>query len=931
MSLLEARPETPTSTAVVAAAVTVHDASRLEALDAFVRQVYEPAAVFVVGGGDDVRNAAEELGAEWVEGAGSLVAALPEDVTHVWLLHGDVQPRPDALAALVREAERVDASVAGSKLLRADRPELLESVGGASDVFDTPYFGLEQGEVDQQQYDVVRDVAFVPTTSLLVRRDLLQGLGGPDPRLAEEAAGIDFCQRARLAGGRIVVAPSSEVLHRGDCRTSTPAWREQAGRVRAVLKAYRLLTLAWVLPMALAVGVLEAVAATFLGRSRALLDVVLAWAWNLGRLPDTYRARRQVQRARLVGDEELFRYQLRGSSALRQLGEEMADRLRSRAARGAPGRWSDLVEMGQGALAHPASLSLAVVGLFVLAASREVWMRALPLVGYALPPSPSGWDALRSYAGGWNVAGLGSTEPLRPAVAASALAQLVFFDRAELAAAALTVGALLAGVLGTARLLRGFSIGAYGRYAAGAALVGGPATRFMLADGHWPGLLALSTVPWVLWSALRPWPSSWRRRAGRLALTALLLAWGAAYAPLVLLVPPAALLAWALLGDRQRWAAARAAAGALIASLALFPWLGTVDPASLVSAGRPAFWTPSSWAVGLFLAALLALLLAGGRRLVALGGWGGVLVALGAVAARTGSLGWGNEAAMAGLVTAATGTALLTGAALELWAPLPGERPWRRTVGWLGAAAGITVVAGSLLLVAGGRAGLPADRFRDALRFTTSRQVGEASARALLLGPAETLPGDHRQVEGAAYRLVSTPVPHLWEAWLPGPQAGDRRLEEVLGDLAAGDSLRVGEALAPFGIRWVVLTGPTPFQASLEVQLDLQPLSGLDYPVFENEVAAFRAIAGDGTPWQWSAPGYRGEARPDGRLYLAENADDRWMPGPWERAGWANRVSAAQGRAWFPPLEDLLLMARGAAVLMLSLVALAWWGRGEAD
>ncbi|MGH9167910.1 MAG: hypothetical protein ACRD02_08815 [Acidimicrobiia bacterium] len=915
---------------MIAAAVVVYDASAIpEVAEAFARQVYEPAAVFVVGGDGDCRRAAEEHGLRWVEGSQKLLAELPAEVTHVWMVHDDARPRPDALAALVRESERVQASVAGSKLLHADHPEVLESVGAATDVFDVPYFGLERGELDQQQYDVVRDVAFVSTASLLVRTDLLRGLGGPDPRLPAESAAIDFCQRARLAGARVVVAPSSEVLHAGSCRARGDSWREEAGRIRAMLKAYSRVTLLWSLPLAFAGGLIEGVVASFLGRRAGLVEFARAWAWNAIHLPETLRIRRQVLRSRRVGDEELFRYQLRGSSRLRRLGEEMGERVRARAAEGMPGTLAGLFEMGQEAVHHPGFVGLLSSMAFVAFATREVWAGTLPIAGYALPPAESAWDTLRAYAGGWNVAGLGSPEPLRPAVGAVALAQVILLGRSELTAAALTVASMLAGIVGTARLLRRFAVGAYARWAAGVVLVGGPPARAMLTEGHWPSLMALAGVPWVVLAALRLWPPGWRRRVGRLGLLGLSSGVVAVFTPGALAVPTLALAARAAVGDRHLSPALRAAAGGGIGLVFLLPWLWTTDPVRFATVGVPAFWTPSWWTLALFAGAVGAVLAGGERRLVSLGGWGALVALLGAFAARSGGFGLGQEVGLPGLIAASLGMAVVAGSALEMWARVPGQYLWRRAAALAGMTAALALVAGALLLMAGGRAGLPADRFGEALRFTAGRQAEEGSSRILLLGPPETLAGESRSVDGAAYRLVAAPAPRLWEAWLPAPRAGDRQLEEVLRALGNGQSLRVGESLAPFGVRWVILTGPTPFEQALDVQLDLQPLSGLRYPAFENEAPGYRAVAEDGTAWRWAGPGYTGPPRPEGRVYLAENADQGWSPGPWEQVGWANEVSASAGEVTYQGDGQYRLIVQALGLLALVLAALAWWGRGE--
>ena len=158
---LAAPTEAPT---VVAVVVERRSGDLSDVLRTVGAQVYDPQAVFVVGrdpiglGDTPVRRVATM--AEVLEEIGT-------DVSYLWIVDQDARPRPDALKALVAGAEQTDAGVAGSKLLRADQPEQLVSVGAATDVFGFPYTGLEIGELDQEQYDVVRDVAFVEPSSVL--------------------------------------------------------------------------------------------------------------------------------------------------------------------------------------------------------------------------------------------------------------------------------------------------------------------------------------------------------------------------------------------------------------------------------------------------------------------------------------------------------------------------------------------------------------------------------------------------------------------------------------------------------------------------------------------------------------------------------------------------------------------------------------------
>ena len=117
-----------------------------------------------------------------VRSMAEVLALAGDRVEYLWLLDSRTTARRDALAALVSTAVRVDASVVGSKVLDVANPQQLLSVGGATDVFGFPYTWLARGELDQEQFDVIRDVACVEPASILVRRDLMGGLGGLDPQ-----------------------------------------------------------------------------------------------------------------------------------------------------------------------------------------------------------------------------------------------------------------------------------------------------------------------------------------------------------------------------------------------------------------------------------------------------------------------------------------------------------------------------------------------------------------------------------------------------------------------------------------------------------------------------------------------------------------------------------------------------------------------------
>ncbi len=906
MALLDsALSDSPTATALVAALVVVHEGSALgEALGAVGRQVYELERVIVVGGGAEARGA---VGADdWVSTVAEGLEALGSDISHVWLVHDDSLPRPDALRALVHEGGRVGAELVGSKILRAGHPGMLESVGLATDVFEVPATGLDFGEQDQEQYDVLRDVAFVAGSSILVNRVMLERVGGPDPLLEPVMGALDLCQRVRLAGGRVVVVPSAEVLHDGSCAAESKHWRLEAGRLRAMLKAYSPLTLLWVVPFNFILGLLEAIISPLFGRWR-LFAFLRAWLWNLVRLPSTIGARRRVER--IHQDDELFRFQVRGSTRLTSLSQQVADKAIRLAESERIRSLGHFVETSQETVRRPVVASLLGGVGFALLATRQLWADGVASVGYALPPAASVAAALGAYGGGWNPAGLGSPEPLRPVVGAVSLVQVALFGSGSIALVAILVGAAVIGVIGVARLLGPFGVRPVARYAAGVFLIAGPAARLLAGDGVWHGIVAMAVLPWLLSVAMHR-----RRTIAAVAVSALLTAVAAAFVPLMLVVPSAALILWALVepanGLRN---VGRSVTGAVLAIPALFPWLGALDDLEFFFTSGPDFyWSATPWVTVMVAVVAAGGLAAAPRPLAQLSGWGALLLGGGAVLARTGSFDWGTDPGAAGMALAGVGMAIIIGSGLEAGARAFDIGGVGRYIRLVGLVAAVLLLLGTITVAIPGRLGFPSKGVVETLSFTAEAPPG----RAVFIGDEALMPGGGRQLTPeVSYRVVATPEPRLWEAWLAPERLGDDAIASVLSSALSGGSFRLGEELATFGVGWILATGPGSVVDALDAQLDLLPLAIPDTIVYQVEIPALRAVDESGADWILNGTGYVGPSS-GGTVRLAENADSRWAE-QWEQDEWGNRVTVDGGVIEFGPIEVLRTT---------SLVSLAWVG-----
>lgn len=835
-----------------------------------------------------------------------VVAGLDPSVDYVWILHGDAHPRPDALGALVSEAERFEASLAGSKLLVGGTEDTLESVGSATDAFGEPYSGLDEGEVDLEQYDVVRDVAFVSSVSMLVRRDLLRGMRGLDPALGPVAAGLDLSQRVRIAGGRVIVVPSSEVYHDRRCGRGDGGWREQSGRMRAMFKAYRPITLAWMVPFSFLVGLVDSLGSLVLGRWRQIPRYLLTWAWNLVHLPSTIGLRRHLAKVRQVGDEELFRYQVRGSVRLRQVGAELSDRALAMfdddrpVTRRATEVWNS-----------PATWALLATILIVVVGLRSIFLSGMPSTGFSLPFGEDPLVALSRLAGGWNRAGLGTDAPVLPATGVAALWQILMLGQAGLARSLLTLAAFVAGVFGIGRLAGRLGVGGPWAYLAAVPLLFGLAAAYLADGGRWPALIALALLPAALATVLGPPASSRREWWGMAGRSLVAVALVSAFVPWLAPAPLLFALAVRLMG--------RFDSRPLIALVGMLGGVIGV-PYALARSGHLVDGVPMAVDLDLLpfavlVAAVLLGMVAGSWRASALAG---LLAFGGLTAARV----LGPDLQEAALALAGVGMGLAVAGATKV-------RKGRNLAATVATVAALALVGVSMAGLAGGRAGLGPDRWGSG-EIGFMEMAASGAERSLLIAPGpEMLPGEARPGPGLWYRVVDAGEPTLDQAVLGPPAAGDQALHSVVSDLAAGATLAPGAALAEFGIRWVVAVGDSAaaLAPALDAQVDLAPLPLAEgISVYDNPQVRSVAESESGVIWEREGDGYGGRST-DERVRLAIQGDDRWGP-DWQSDGWAGTVDGASGAARFAgsALDRILVIAGG--VILLAGIGLALWGRG---
>ncbi len=542
----------------------------------------------------------------------------------VWVLHDDATPDPGALEALLTAAaQHPHADLLGPKLREWPSLRRLLEVGVTISGTGQRETGLERGEYDQGQHDELREVLAVNTAGMLVRRRLLEELGGLDPALPVFGNDLDLGWRAAAAGRTTLVVPQAvvfhaEAAHRGARRTALTGRHTHYQERRAAL--YTLLVNAParrvpVMVVRLVLGTLLRMVGFVLVRSvgEALDDLaaLLSVLSSPGALRTARRSRAAARGGRAADEERVarlrapfwvpYRHGLDVVSdlvaALTDQASDVAERRRAAAAAQDPSSSSSSVRRGDAEdddealaddgllvrlLTSPVALLLAAVVVGLLVAGRT----GLGSVsGGALSPAPEAVGAWWSlHLGSWLPLGQGTAVPAPAYVLPLALLGTLLTPAGAVSSLLVLAGPLA--LWGSWRVLRVVGRLADPRGASRWLLLAGSTTYALvpLTSGAWGEgrlgpVVAAVLLPWTAHACLgfadpdpdRRWRAAWR--AG------LLLALASAFAPVtwfaavllgVVVLALGAALAPRGLRRRSAWGPPAVALG--VVPVLLLPW-----------------------------------------------------------------------------------------------------------------------------------------------------------------------------------------------------------------------------------------------------------------------------------------------------------------------------------------------------------------------
>jgi N-acetylglucosaminyl-diphospho-decaprenol L-rhamnosyltransferase len=167
---------------------------------------------------------------------------------YLLLMNGDAWPRLHALERLVNSVENEPrAGIIGPRLLNPDGT-LQPSVRGFPTLWRlvTEYLflrwlapwsrALNAFYGSRFDHGSRREAEFLVGAVLLVRRQLIDEIGGFDERFFMYNEEVDFCYRARAAGWEVVFLPEAEFVHIGGASTSQVRPRMYREQLRSHLR-----------------------------------------------------------------------------------------------------------------------------------------------------------------------------------------------------------------------------------------------------------------------------------------------------------------------------------------------------------------------------------------------------------------------------------------------------------------------------------------------------------------------------------------------------------------------------------------------------------------------------------------------------------------------------------------------------------------------
>ncbi len=141
-------------------------------------------------------------------------AALGAGADLVFLLNNDTVVAPDILDQFVNTlSSHPGAGILGARIYRFDRQDTLDHLGGMWDQKTGTFTFVGLGE-RQPPAAEPQELDYVCGAGILIRREVVEAIGGLEPRFFLIWEESDFCLRAKRGGFKTLTCPTAKLWHK---------------------------------------------------------------------------------------------------------------------------------------------------------------------------------------------------------------------------------------------------------------------------------------------------------------------------------------------------------------------------------------------------------------------------------------------------------------------------------------------------------------------------------------------------------------------------------------------------------------------------------------------------------------------------------------------------------------------------------------------
>jgi hypothetical protein len=226
---------------------------------------------------------------------------------YIAVLNPDTMVEPNWLLELVNAIEEDQfAAMATPKILLMDCPEKINTCGNDINFSGLTFCrGLDQPADSYMEPEIVSAVS---GAAFVIKRSVLDEIGGFDENMFIYFEETDLSFRAMLAGYRCLFVPRSIIYHKYTFRFSpSKCFYQERNRYYSLLKTLRWKTFVVLIPELLIAEILSWGYAFLLGADH-IKSKYRSWEWLIVNRRQILKARQKTQRLRKVDDKTLLNH-----------------------------------------------------------------------------------------------------------------------------------------------------------------------------------------------------------------------------------------------------------------------------------------------------------------------------------------------------------------------------------------------------------------------------------------------------------------------------------------------------------------------------------------------------------------------------------------------------------------------------------------------